>query len=150
LVAGVATALTPIAFFETVMVKSYENLVDSGTKVDVHTGIVAAGRLQSLIDSRDYSREIADLRLQLFVIGEAVKSTVPQEMWGEIIEKLEEFEQQHQEKLDVGTDSYDDDDPYDPTEFIDDDDDEFWPPQRPPSPRAMWTAAGVDGAFAVT
>ncbi len=46
-VEGVTTALTPIAFFETVMVKSYENLVDSDTKVDVSTGIVAAGRLQS-------------------------------------------------------------------------------------------------------
>ena len=34
-VEGVATAITPIAFFETVMVKSYENLVDSDTKVDV-------------------------------------------------------------------------------------------------------------------
>ena len=61
-VEGVATAITPIAFFETVMVKSYENLVDSNTKVDVHTGIVAAGRLQSLIDSRDHSRKIAELR----------------------------------------------------------------------------------------
>ena len=59
-VEGVATALTPIAFFETVMVKSYETLVDSDTKVDVNTGIVAAGRLQSLIDSRDYSRDVAD------------------------------------------------------------------------------------------
>src|SRR6476659_8285573 len=51
---GVATALTPLAFFETVMVKSYEALVDSDTKVDVDTGTVAAGRLQSLIESRDY------------------------------------------------------------------------------------------------
>ena len=49
---------------------------------------------------------------------------MPEEMWGEIIEKMEEFEQ-HQEALDVGTDSYDDDEPFDPTEFIDDDDDEF-------------------------
>ncbi len=40
------------------MVKSYENLVDSGAKVDVNTGMLAAGRLQSLIDSRDYGREI--------------------------------------------------------------------------------------------
>jgi hypothetical protein len=29
-----------IAFFETVMVKSYEALVDSDTKVEVHTGMV--------------------------------------------------------------------------------------------------------------
>ena len=106
-VEGVATALTPIAFFETVMVKSYETLVDSNTKVDVNTGIVAAGRLQSLIDSRDYSREIAELKVQVGKIGEAVKSTVPQEMWGEIVEKLEELEQ-HPEALDVGMDSFDD------------------------------------------
>ena len=51
-------------------------------------------------------------------------------MWGEIIEKLEELEQ-HPEALDVGTDSFNDadDEPFDPTEFIDEDD-EFWPPQR--------------------
>ena len=118
-----ATAITPIAFFETVMVKSYETLVDSDTKVDVNTGIVAAGRLQSLIDSRDYSRDMLVMKVQLGRICDAVKSTVPQEMWGEIVEKLEELEQ-HPEALDVGTDSFDDadDDAYDPTEFIDEDD----------------------------
>jgi hypothetical protein len=52
-------------------------------------------------------------------IGEAVRSVVPQQMWSEI-EKLEELEQRP-EALDVGTDSFDDDDPYDPTEFIDED-----------------------------
>ena len=125
-VEGVATALTPIAFFETVMVKSYETLVDSDTKVDVNTGIVAAGRLQSLIDSRDYSRDLLMMKVQLAAICDAVKSTVPHEMWGEIVEKLDELEEQHSEALDVGTDSFDDDDddPYDPTEFIDDDDDD--------------------------
>ena len=118
-----ATAITPLAFLETVMAKSYETLVDSDTKVDVHTGMVAAGRLQSLIDSRDYSRDLLVMKVQLAQICDAVKSTVPQEMWGAIIEKLEEFEQ-HAEALDVGTDSFDDadDDAYDPTEFIDEDD----------------------------
>ena len=80
-----------IAFFETVMVKSYEALVDSDTKVEVHTGMVAAGRLQSLSDSRDYSREMLVMKVQLGQIIEAVKSTVPQEMSGEIVEKLEEL-----------------------------------------------------------
>ena len=97
-VEAVATAITPIAFFETVMVKSYETLVDSNTKVDVNTGIVAAGRLQSLIDSRDYDHELLVMKVQLDQICDAVKSTVPQEMWGEIIEKLDEAEQ-HQEAL---------------------------------------------------
>jgi hypothetical protein len=56
-------------------------------------------------------------------IGEAVKSTVPQEMWAAIVEKLEELEQ-HPAALDVGEDGFDDDDDdaYDPTEFIDEDD----------------------------
>ena len=44
-------------------------------------------------------------------------------MWAAIVEKLEELEQD-QEALGVGTNSFDeaDDDPYDPTEFIDEDD----------------------------
>ena len=101
-VEGVATALTPIAFFETVMV---EGLRDPGRLG--HQGrratpaCVAAGRLQSLIDSRDYSRDLLVMKVQLGQICDAVKSTVPQEMWGEIIEKLEELEQ-HPEALDVG------------------------------------------------
>ena len=123
-VAGVATAITPLAFFETIMVKSYETLVDSDTKIDVNTGMIAAGRLQSLIDSRDYSHDLLVMKVQLSVICNAVKSTVPQEMWGEIVEKIEEFEQ-HQEAFDVGTDSYNDDEPFDPTEFAEDDDDVF-------------------------
>ena len=125
-VEGVATAITPIAFFETVMVKSYETLVDSNTKVDVNTGIVAAGRLQSLIDSRDSSREMLVMKVQLGRLCDVVKSTVPQSMWGEIVEKLEELEQ-HPDAFDIGTDSFDDadDEPYDPTEFMDKDDDEF-------------------------
>ena len=120
---GVATAITPIAFFETVMVKSYETLVDSDTKVDVSTGMVAAGRLQSLIDSRDSSRDLLLMKVQLAAICDAVKSTVPQEMWGAIIRAIEEVEQ-HPEALDVGEDGFDDadDDPYDPTEFIDEED----------------------------
>ena len=83
------------------MVKSYETLVDSDTKVDVNTGIVAAGRLQSLIDSRDYDHELLVMKVQMAAICAAVKSTVPQSMWGEIIEKLDEAEQ-HSEVLDVG------------------------------------------------
>ncbi len=120
---GVATAITPLAFFETVMVKSYETLVDSDTTVDVNTGIVAAGRLQSLIDSRDYGHDLLVMKVQMAQICAAVKSTVPPEMWAAIVEKLEKLEQ-HQESLDVGEDAFDDsyDDAYDPTEFIDDDD----------------------------
>jgi hypothetical protein len=122
-VEGVATAITPIAFFETVMVKSYENLVDSDTKVDVNTGIVAAGRLQSLMNTSDYDRELLVMKVQLGQISEAVRSAVPESMWGAIVEKLEEMEQ-HPGPVDVEADDFDDadEDPYDPTEFAEDDD----------------------------
>ena len=80
--------------------------------------MVAARRLQSLIDSRDYSRDIAELRFQVGQISEAVRSVVPQSMWAAIVEQLE----QQSEALNVGEDGFDDDDTYDPIEFIEEDD----------------------------
>jgi hypothetical protein len=80
-VQGVATAITPMAFLETVMVNGYETLVDPYTKVDVNTGMIAAGRLQSLIDSRADQSDLLQMRLQFRRILDAVRSTVPQEMW---------------------------------------------------------------------
>jgi hypothetical protein len=53
-----------MAFLETVMANGYETLVDPHTKVDVNTGMIAAGRLQSLIDSRADQSELLQMRLQ--------------------------------------------------------------------------------------
>ena len=86
---GVATAITPMAFFETVMVKGYETLVDSGTRVDVSTGMIAAGRLQALIESRGSGTRIADLRVQMGRIIDAIHSSVPEELWPEILRKID-------------------------------------------------------------
>jgi hypothetical protein len=108
---GVATVITSIAFFETVMVKSYETLIDSETTADVNTGMVPASRLQAVIGSNDYSREIAEMRVQVGMIAQAVRSVVPESMWAAIVEKLEQLLQQHSAALDVGTDDFDDDDP---------------------------------------
>jgi hypothetical protein len=88
-VKGVATAITPMAFFETVMVKGYETLVDSGTTVDVNTGMIAAARLQALIDSRANATRIADLRVQMSRIIDAIHSSVPEELWPEILPKID-------------------------------------------------------------
>jgi hypothetical protein len=120
---GVATSLTPLAFFEVVMAKAFSTLVDDGTEVSVETGLRAAEKLQSVLDGRERGTDILELKVQLHQIGQAVRSVVPQEMWADIVQKLEEFEQ-HSEALDVGTDSFDDDDdaPLDPTEFIGEDD----------------------------
>ncbi|HEY6574796.1 MAG TPA: hypothetical protein VI029_07655 [Mycobacterium sp.] len=120
-VEGVATALTPLAFYEVAMNKAFRALVDDRTEVSVETGLRAAEKLQSVLDGRERGTDVLELKVQLGRIGEAVRAVVPQEMWAAIVEKLEELEE-HQEALDVGTDSFDDDDPYDPTEFIDEDD----------------------------
>ena len=61
------------------------------------------------------------MRVQMDQICDAVRSVVPESMWGEIIEKLEELEQ-HQEALQRWGGAFDADDPFDPTEFIDEDD----------------------------
>ena len=123
-VEGVATALTPLAFYEVAMNKAFRALVDDRTEVSVETGLRAAEKLQSVLDGRERGTDVLELKVQLGQIIAAVKSTVPQELWVAIVEKLDEAEQ-HSEVLDVGTDSFDDDDdePFDPTEFIDDDDD---------------------------
>jgi hypothetical protein len=86
---GVATAITPMAFYETVMAKGYETLVDSDTKVDVNTGMIAAGRLQALIESRASGTSMMDMRLKMYRIIEAIHSTVPEELWPEILRKID-------------------------------------------------------------
>ena len=59
--------------------------------------------------------------VQVNRIIEAVKSTVPQQMWGQIIKKLEQPEQ-HQ-ALDVEIEAVDEaDDVYDPAEFAEEHD----------------------------
>jgi hypothetical protein len=89
---GVATAITPMAFYETVMVKGYETLVDPNTTVDVSTGMIAAGRLQALIESRAGRTSMADILVQVDRIINAVQSAVPEQMWGDIVEKLRRSE----------------------------------------------------------
>ena len=86
---GVATAITPMAFFESVMVKGYETLIDSDTKVDVNTGMIAAGRLQALIESRAGRTSMVDILVQMDRIISAIHSTVPQELWPEILRKID-------------------------------------------------------------
>ena len=117
---SLATAITPMAFYETVMARSYETLVDPATKVDVHAGMVAAGRLQALLDSRADRPDPARMLAELNRVIEAVRSTVPRPMWAQIVRKLDHTDR---EPLDVDTDGLDEaDDGFDPTEFAEGDD----------------------------
>jgi hypothetical protein len=115
-VEGVAIARTPMAFYEVVMAKAFRALVDDRTEVSVETGLRAAEKLQSVLDGRQRGADVLELKVQLGRISEAVRAVVPQSMWVAIVEKLEELEQPP-EALDVEADSFDDDDPCDPTEF---------------------------------
>jgi hypothetical protein len=76
---GVATAITPLAFYETVMVRSYETLVDPETKVDVNTGLIAAGRLHELTGRDPKQLRMIDLRLQMDRIVAAAQEFIPAE-----------------------------------------------------------------------
>ena len=118
---GVATALIPLAFFEIVMHMAFRSVVEDGGDVSVETGLRAAEKLQAVHDKCDPGDDIADMRRQVNMILDAVKAVVPQEMWGDIAEKLDQLEQ-HREVLDAETEDFDDEDAYDPTEFIDEDD----------------------------
>lgn len=81
-----------LAFLEVVMSAAFRRLVEDGGDVSVNTGLRAAEKLQSVLDKRDPGDEIADMRRQVNMITDAVKAVVPQEMWGDIAEKLEELE----------------------------------------------------------
>jgi hypothetical protein len=110
---GVATAITPMAFYEIVMAKGYETLVDSDTKVDVSTGMIAAGRLQAMIESRAPS--VVDMWVTMNRIIDAIHSTVPERLWPEILRKLDgDDETQSREKsrrtFEPRVDRYDADD----------------------------------------
>lgn len=85
---GLATALTPIAFMDAVMAKSFATLVQADTEVAVETGLRAAHRLQSVLDAHASQPDLTEIRLPVNKITEAVRSTVPESMWGEITAKL--------------------------------------------------------------
>jgi hypothetical protein len=78
-----------MAFYETVMAKGYATLVDPDTHVDVGTGMVAAGRLQALIESRASGTSTVQLIAQLDRIIRAIHDSVPEELWPEILRKID-------------------------------------------------------------
>jgi hypothetical protein len=51
------------------------------TKVDVSTGMIAAGRLQAMIESRASGTSVVRLIAQLDRIIRAIHDSVPEELW---------------------------------------------------------------------
>ncbi len=81
---GLATAITPMALLETVMVKGYEKLVDPDTEVDVKTSMAAACRLQEMIDSHGDQHDWAKAQAGVGRIVEVVRTFIPSDRWPEV------------------------------------------------------------------
>ena len=118
-VEGVATALTPMALYETVMVRAYETLVDPDTRVDVNTGMLAAGRLQALVESRAGETSLAEIIVKMNRVIEAVRSTVPPELWPEIRRQLEGDDEPAEPLEEEDGDGFEPDDPFEPDDDFD-------------------------------
>jgi hypothetical protein len=116
---GIATALTPIGYLEIVMLRGFETLVETNTKVDVQTAMAAAGKLHAILESREGQGDVAAAYVKLNRIIEAIKSTVPEELWPEILRKLEG---ETESFVSFAADS--DTDAFDPGDEVFDDDDE--------------------------
>lgn len=86
---GLATAVTPIAYLETIMVKAFGTLVDDATQVGVETGLRAAEKLHRMAGDVDPGAELIRLRVDVGRIIETIKATVPQPVMDEILRKLE-------------------------------------------------------------
>ena len=81
---GVATAITPMAFLETVMVKGYQTLVDERTSVSYRDGMEAALKLAEELrkDAGDYDK--AHMLAEMGRIIEVVRTLIPSERWPDV------------------------------------------------------------------
>jgi hypothetical protein len=88
-VEGVATAITPMAFFETVMTKAYQTLVDEETVVSVEQGAYAAKQLFEMEKDSAGSMEMAAVHAQLGRVVKVVRDVVPSRYHQQIMDILE-------------------------------------------------------------
>jgi hypothetical protein len=78
---GLATALTPMAFYEVMMNEAFRRLVDGDVDVSVDTGLRAAERLQALIDARAAGADMASALAQMDRIIDVMKTFIPSDRW---------------------------------------------------------------------
>jgi hypothetical protein len=77
---GVATAITPMAFYETVMVKGYQTLVDERATVSYRDGMEAALKLAEALRKDEGAHE----RAQMGRIIEVVRTFIPSDRWPDV------------------------------------------------------------------
>jgi hypothetical protein len=81
---GVATAITPLAFLETIMVKGYQTLVDERTSVSYRDGMEAALKLAEALRKDEGADERAQMMEEMGRIIEVVRTFIPSERWPDV------------------------------------------------------------------
>jgi hypothetical protein len=83
-VEGVATAITPLAFLETVMVKGYQTLVDEHTAVSYRDAMEAALKLHEITRKDEGALDRARMLADMGRIIEVVRTFIPSERWPDV------------------------------------------------------------------
>ena len=81
---GVATAITPMAFLESVMVKGYQTLVDEDTTVSHRDAMEAALKLNEIARKDEGGVDRARILADMGRIIEVVRTFIPSERWPEV------------------------------------------------------------------
>src|SRR6476620_8041675 len=81
---GVATAITPLAFLETVMVKGYQTLVDEHTSVSYRDAMEAALKLNEIARKDEGAIDRARMLADMGRIIEVVRTFIPSERWPDV------------------------------------------------------------------
>ena len=81
---GVATAITPLAVLETIMVKGYQTLVDELTTVSYRDAMEAALKLNEIARKDEGALERAQTLAEMGRIIEVVRTFIPSERWPEV------------------------------------------------------------------
>ena len=122
-VQGVATALLPVTFFKVVMNKAFRALVDDRTEVSVETGLRAAEELQSVLDGRERGTDVLELKVQWARSSLRSNPRCHRSCGRRSSRSWMRRSSTRGRSAPWRTASMThDDDPYDPTEFIDEDD----------------------------
>ena len=81
---GVATAITPLAVLETVMVKGYQTLVDEHTSVSYRDAMEAALKLNEIARKDEGAMDRARMLADMGRIIEVVRTFIPAERWPDV------------------------------------------------------------------
>ena len=79
-----ATAITPLAVLETVMVKGYQTLVDEHTAVSYRDAMEAALKLNEIARKDEGAMDRARMLADMGRIIEVVRTFIPSERWPDV------------------------------------------------------------------